>query len=336
LHAWGDAFPAAYRDDFDAAETMADLVLLQSLEAEGALAVRLSPRDEQYADLKLYGAGTQPSLSEVLPSLTNMGVTVDDERPYDIQPRGLPRRWIKHFRLRVPPHAIATGAVGDLFEDAFLAVLSGAVEDDGFNRLVILAGLSWREVTLHRAYSRYLRQIGTLYSHTYVSESLAAHPDIARALVELFVTRLDPWLDGQGDTDRLVDQLEAALDAVTALDEDRILRSVMHLVLATLRTNWFQSRRATRRRRGRAEARPDAHPDAPLPARCSRSSCAHLGWRRCTCAPVAPRGGIRWSDRRGLPHRDPRPHEGAAREERGHRPERSQGRFRREAAAGRP
>ena len=102
LHVWGDAFPAAYRDDFDAAETMADLVLLQSLEAEGALAVRLSPRDEQYADLKLYGAGTQPSLSDVLPSLTNMGVTVDDERPYDIQPRGLPRRWIKHFRLRVP------------------------------------------------------------------------------------------------------------------------------------------------------------------------------------------------------------------------------------------
>ncbi len=300
LHVWGDAFPAAYRDDFDAPETMADLVLLQSLEAEGALAVRLSPRDDQYADLKLYGAGTQPSLSDVLPSLTNMGVTVDDERPYDIQPRGLPRRWIKHFRLRVPPHAIATGAVGDLFEDAFLAVLSGAVEDDGFNRLVILAGLSWREVTLLRAYSRYLRQIGTLYSQTYVSEALAAHPDIARALVEMFVTRLDPWLDGQGDTDRLVDQLEAALDAVTALDEDRILRSLMHLVLATLRTNWFQAAPgdppATR---VVFKLDPTRIPDAPLPrplfeifVYAPRFEALHLRAGR------VARGGIRWSDRR--------------------------------------
>ena len=148
LHVWGDAFPAAYRDDFDATETMADLVLLQSLEAEGAARRAPLPRDEQYADLKLYGAGAQPSLSDVLPEPHQHGCHRRRRTPVRHPTRGLPRRWIKHFRLRVPPHAIATGAVGDLFEDAFLAVLSGAVEDDGFNRLVLLAGLSWREVTL--------------------------------------------------------------------------------------------------------------------------------------------------------------------------------------------
>src|SRR5262249_9375014 len=195
----------------------------------------------QGADLKLYGTGDQPALSTVLPRLTNMGVVVDDERPYDIEPRGLAPRWIKHFRLRVPAHSIATGAVGALFEEASRRRRSGGSEDDGMNRLVLGAGLSWREVSLLRAYSRYYRQLGSFYSQQYVEEALAAHPDIARALIELFVERLDPWLDGQGDTDRLTDQLEAALDAVTALDEDRILRSLMHFVLATTRTNWFQS-----------------------------------------------------------------------------------------------
>ena len=91
-----------------------------------------------------------------------------------------------------------------------------------------------------RAYSRYLRQLGTLYSQSYIEDTLAAHPDIARGLVECFVTRLDPWLNGQEDTDRLVDQIEAAIERVETLDEDRILRSLLHLVLATLRTNWFQ------------------------------------------------------------------------------------------------
>ena len=133
-----------------------------------------------------------------------------------------------------------------------------------------------------------------------MSEALAAHPDIARALVELFVTRLDPWLDGQGDTDRLVDQLEAALDAVTALDEDRILRSLMHLVLATLRTNWFQAAPGDPPpTRVVLKLDPTRIPDAPLPrplfeifVYAPRFEALHLRAGR------VARGGIRWSDRR--------------------------------------
>jgi glutamate dehydrogenase len=300
LHTWADAFPGAYHDDFDAREALADLVLLPNLEVDAPLAVRLSARDDQHADLKLYGAGAQPSLSAVLPSLTNMGVVVEDERPYDIEPKGLPRRWIKHFRLEVPPHAMATASVGQLFEDALLAVVGNATEDDGFNRLVLVAGLSWREASLLRAYSRYLRQIGTLYSQSYVEDALATHPDIARAIVELFVARLDPYHEGQGETDRLVDQLRAALDAVTSLDEDRILRSLMHLVLATLRTNWFRSAEdGAPLQRLVLKLDTAAIPDAPLPrpmfeifVYTPRFEAAHLRGGR------VARGGIRWSDRR--------------------------------------
>jgi glutamate dehydrogenase len=301
LRAWGDAFPAAYRDAFDAHEAVADLAVLQDLDDNHPLAARLSPRDTEHADLKLYGCGSQPSLSDVLPSLTNMGVIVDDEQPYDIVPGGAQQQWIKHVRLRVPDDAIGPGSVGDLFEAAFLQVLRRRTEDDSFNRLVLFAGMSWREVTLLRAYSRYLRQVGTLYRQSYIADALATHAGIARSLVELFVARLDPYLDGQGDTDRLVDQLEAALDAVTTLDEDRILRSLMHLVLATLRTNWFQTTPEDDAPRSRIVVKldPTRIPDAPLPrplyeifVYSPRLEAVHLRAGR------VARGGIRWSDRR--------------------------------------
>ncbi|MGQ0825038.1 MAG: NAD-glutamate dehydrogenase [Actinomycetota bacterium] len=302
LRRWGDAFAAAYRDDFTGADVLADLGPLERVDNYDPLAVRLVSADG-CLELKLYGAGDQPALSDVLPRLTNMGALVEDERPYDVTPKGLGPRWIKHFRLRTSDAAISTTSVQRLFEDAFLAVLRGETEDDGFNRLVLGAGLSWREVSLLRAYSRYLRQIGTLYSQTYIEDALVAHPDLARALVELFVGRLDPWaaISGEApDIDRLVDEFNLALDAVTSLDEDRILRALLHLVLATLRTNWFQTDEGGATRACLAfKLDPSRIPDMPLPrplydvfVYSPRVEGVHLR------AGKVARGGIRWSDRR--------------------------------------
>ncbi|HWS45587.1 MAG TPA: NAD-glutamate dehydrogenase domain-containing protein, partial [Acidimicrobiia bacterium] len=164
---------------------------------------------------------------------------------------------------------------------------------------------AWREIEVLRAYCRYLRQTGTLFSQTYIESALAGHPDIARRLVELFVARLDPWAASTGsidtdETSRLADDIRMQLDAVTSLDEDRILRALLHLVLATLRTNWF--------RRDDAGATPACLalkldpaqiPDLPLPrpmfeifVYSPRVEGVHLRSGR------VARGGIRWSDRR--------------------------------------
>src|SRR5262249_54957326 len=178
-------------------------------------------------------------------------------------------------------------------------------EDDGFNRLVLTAGLSWREVALLRAYCRYLRQTGTLFSQNYMEDALYAHSDVARQLVELFVLRLDPRTGGarreRGARDRLADEIRGELDAVKSLDEDRILRALLHLVLATLRTNWFQDGSGAD---GHPECLalkldPAAIPDLPLPrpvyeifVASPRVEGVHLR------AGKVARGGIRWSDRR--------------------------------------
>ena len=306
LRVWADAFPPAYRDDFDASEALADFPLLEPLGAARPLAARLTIGVD-HLDLKLYGVGEQPSLSEVLPRLSNMGVVVDDEHPYEITPRGLDPRWMKWFRLCAPDGTMIDPAALRLFEEAFLAVVDGRTEDDAFNRLVLTAGLAWREVALLRAYGRYLRQTGTRFSQTYIAGALSGHTEIARRLVELFVTRLDPWVaesdaSGDGDAgDRLADEIRADLDAVTSLDEDRILRALLHLVLATLRTNWFQDSDSSGNPPPCVALKldPSAIPDLPLPrplyeifVYSPRVEGVHLR------AGKVARGGIRWSDRR--------------------------------------
>jgi glutamate dehydrogenase len=238
---WGDAFPGAYQDDFGAAHAVADLAQLLRLGEDKPIGVRLVAKGDAL-DLKLYGLGAQPSLSDVLPRLAHFGVIVDDEHPYTITPEDRPVQWIKWFRLRPPTGMPIDTAALRLFEDAFLTVVDGRAEDDGFNQLVLGAGLAWREVALLRAYCKYLRQTGTLFSQRYIETTLAAHCHIARRLVELFVARFDPWAvstSGGDDPDHLTETINEELDAVMSLDEDRILRSLLHLVLATLRTNWF-------------------------------------------------------------------------------------------------
>ncbi|MDQ1512053.1 MAG: glutamate dehydrogenase, partial [Actinomycetota bacterium] len=282
---------------------LSELAALGTADAP-ARAVRLAAKDD-YLDLKLYGLGAQPSLSDVLPRLTNMGVTVDDERPYTVTPEGLEPRWIKHFRLRAPVD-VPAGAY-DHFEETFLAVLDGEAEDDAFNRLVLRAGLSWREVALLRAYGRYFRQVGTPFSQTYIANTLAAHPLLSCRLIGLFGARLDPARIHKGagraenaGTDAIVAEIAEEIDAVTSLDEDRILRALLHLVLATLRTNWYQTGDDGRPRPCVVlKLDPAQVPDLPLPrpmfelfVYSPRVEGLHLRAGR------VARGGIRWSDRR--------------------------------------
>ena len=300
MRVWTEAFPAAYQSDFNAPEALADLVQLERLDADTPLAVRLAldPESPGALDLKLYGIGAQPSLSDVLPRLANLGVVVNDEHPYEITPAGTDQRWIKWFRVRPPAGQSFEPSSFGLVEDAFLAVVDGRAEDDGFNRLVLGAGLAWREVALLRAYCRYLRQTGTLFSQRYLEDTLAAHAPIARRLVGLFNVRFDPWAtepsaDAAG---RLTEEIRRQLDAVTGLDEDRILRSLLHLVCATLRTNWFQDPEPAC---VALKFDPTQIPDLPLPrplyeifVYSPRVEGVHLRAGR------VARGGIRWSDRR--------------------------------------
>ncbi|MEA3217443.1 MAG: glutamate dehydrogenase [Acidimicrobiia bacterium] len=303
---YAEGFPASYRDDFSARAAVADIRRIETLAPDNDLGMSLYHPLEAGPDFlrfKLFRCGDAIPVSDVLPVLENMGVRVVDERPYHLKPLGRPPLWIYDFGLRSEADgALETDQVKEIFQDAFARVWRGEAENDGFNRLVLRSRLTWREVTILRAYSKFLRQAGTTFSQTYMEETLARHPDIARALVDLFHARFRPAARTDLDerSRQLVAEIEAALDGVTSLDEDRILRNFLQLTMGTLRTNYFRTGADGEPRPYLSlKLDPALCPDLPLPrplfeifVYSPAVEGVHLRGGK------VARGGIRWSDRR--------------------------------------
>lgn len=302
---YAHAFPDGYRADFTPRAAVADLQHLERLNGEDFCLslyepVGAAPDERRF---KIYRTGAPVSLSAVLPVLQRLGVEVIDERPYEMRRADGTRAWIYDFGLRIDP---SLGDLGDdareRFQDAFTATWTGQAENDGFNSLVLRAGLTWRQAMVLRAYAKYLRQAGTAFSQDYMEDTLRNNVHTTRLLVNLFQARLSPDHQRAGSelTDALLEEVDAALEQVASLDEDRILRSFLTLIKATLRTNYFQ-----RADGGKPHAYvsmkfdPQAIPDLPAPRPAyeiwvysPRVEGVHLRFGK------VARGGLRWSDRR--------------------------------------
>ncbi|MBE7940626.1 MULTISPECIES: NAD-glutamate dehydrogenase [Ramlibacter] len=245
---WGAAFPASYRERFDARAAVPDVGKLDALDAAQPLGLALYARDPARPGalgLKVYRRGQPLVLSDSLPLLEAMGARVIAESSWQVQnPQAgdASALWIHDFELEAALSGeVAPDALAALFEDGFARVLRGEVEGDDFNRLVLLAALPAQEVVVLRAYARYLRQIGFPQSQATIAATLAAHPRIARMLVSLFRLRFDP---AQHDAEAAAAQVRAiaqALDKVENLNEDKVLRQLLALVQATLRTNFWRT-----------------------------------------------------------------------------------------------
>jgi glutamate dehydrogenase len=238
----GANIPENYKADVTAADAVDDLLtMLELRESATEFAVRLVEHAERWT-LVVYRSGTPITLSDVLPQLQHMGLEVVDEHPYQFRGNSsVGSFWIYEFGLR-PPAATASGGLRELFEDALTALWLGQTEDDGFNALVLTAGLTWREVTLLRAYAKYLRQGGMRFSEDYMRRVLRGNAAITRLLIRLFESRFDPGMQ-QGAAERceaITEELRGQLDEVTSLDADRILRSYLALIEATLRTSYYK------------------------------------------------------------------------------------------------
>ncbi len=301
---YGDAFPAAYRADWVPRSALADIARIEELEEPDDLSVRLyRPLEAPQGALraKVFRAGTPLALSDLLPLFENMGVQVADERPYPINPRDRESIWIYDFGLTYAGNdELETDRVRDAFQDAFIHTWRGDTENDGYNRLILGAGLNWREGTVLRAIGRYLRQAGTTFSDRYVEQALVNHPEVARLLVDLVLARFDPEAADAEAADGLVERIEEQIDAVESLDQDRILRSFLGVVRAMLRTNFFQRDADGERKRYLSfKLDPEELPWLPLPrprfeifVYSPSTEGVHLRGGK------VARGGIRWSDRR--------------------------------------
>jgi glutamate dehydrogenase len=299
---YADSFPEGYKEDFPARTASADLGRLEAIEGDEGIDLSIyEPLDagRGEARLKVYRIGPPLSLSAVLPMLSSMGVEVIDERPYELE--NLSRRsHIYEFGLRYGHTLPAESRV--LFQDALKAIWGGHNEIDGFNALVLGAGITWRQATVLRAYAKYMRQGGTPFAQDYIEEALRNNVDITRLLVRLFEARFQP-----GDeearifaVDEIRDRIARALDDVASLDHDRILRSYLTNISATLRTNYFQSDAGGGSKPYISfKLEPSAIPELPEPrpkyeifVYSPRVEGVHLRFG------AVARGGLRWSDRR--------------------------------------
>lgn len=317
LQRYADSFPAGYREDYPARTAVRDIELIEETQSKASgLAMSLYRPIEagrRAFRFKVYRVGEPIALSHSLPMLEHLGVRVDEERPYRIEPTGAPHAWIHDFGLELADDVeFDIDRVKALFENAFASVWTGEVENDDFNRLVLRAQLGARDVTIMRAYAKYLRQVGSTFSDAYIERALTGNPAIARKLLELFLVRFDPAIDPEPGVahanrdvrdklaERVLSEIEAALDKVPNLDEDRILRQFLGVINATVRTNHFRKDADGRPRPylsfkldpSKVPGLPEPRPMFEIWVYAPRVEGVHLRGGR------VARGGLRWSDRR--------------------------------------
>ncbi|QIB52533.1 NAD-glutamate dehydrogenase [Pseudomonas sp. OIL-1] len=302
---FSESFPAGYSERFTTASAVVDLKHLLNLSEENPLGMSFyQPLRQKQGVLhcKLYHLHEPLPLSDVMPILENLGLRVMGEFPFRIAGANGPVYWIHDFEFTYAlDSAQDIQEVNELFRDAFINIWRGHAENDGFNRLVLLASMSWRDVALLRTYGRYIKQIRMGFELPYLANTLVAHSTIARELVRLFKTRF--YLARKSSAAELEERLEQAiinaLDGVAVLNEDRILRRYLDLIKATLRTNFYQGdENGDPKDYISIKLDPQRVPELPLPrpmfeiyVYSPRFEGVHLRGGK------VARGGLRWSDR---------------------------------------
>ncbi len=304
LERYADGMPTSYCEQTPPEAAVVDLGRIEQVRAGGGLGLALFRPLEGAAGrlrLKLFQAGAPRPLSDMLPLLEHMDLGVITDVPFELRADDGAVIWLHVFELAVRGGSVAlSGETRDRFHDAFLRVWAGEIEDDRFNRLVLRAELGWREIGLLRAVARYLRQAGVQFGADQMADALAEQPEIARRLVALFSARLAPERRDDAAAERQAAAIRRAIDAVQSPDEDRILRRMLNVVEATLRTNHFQPGAdgapkpwlALKLDSQALDGLPLPRPWVELFVYSPRVEAVHLRGGR------VARGGVRWSDRR--------------------------------------
>ncbi|OPX05542.1 NAD-glutamate dehydrogenase [Mycobacterium sp. AT1] len=295
-------FPPAYQAENTATTAARDLRRIENLTpTDQPWSLHLTQHAEraQEARLKIYTLGSPVELSDILPVLASFGLDVTEERAYELL--GLnPAAFVYDFTLRVSASVDPSSL--RLLEAAIVAVRNDSSEADGFNRLVLRAGVSWRQISILRAYAKYMRQIGSPFAPDSIEDTLNRNADVARMLISAFEAKFDPTIPTGQRAARVTEAMASvskAIDAVDSLDHDRILRSYATMIDATDRTNHYKATSGATSRCLALKVRPTAIPDTPAPrplfevfVHSPRVEGVHMRFG------LIARGGLRWSDRR--------------------------------------
>ncbi len=246
---YSQSFPDSFKDSYHFGGAFCDIVKMEEAIKKNELTLdlyQLEEDEDNSYQLKLYSSEGQVTLSEILPMIENMGFNAVDELTFFVEPKNCDTGiWIHHFRLKVNQNLMHydLSQFKDEFETALFRIWHKEIEDDTLNKLIIRAGMGWRDIVLIRAYGRYIAQTDFPYSQEYTANSIAGNPLLSGLIVELFKARFRTDIKNTS-RDKIVEDIQQAITKelikVTNVAEDRIIRQFKDTIMATLRTNFFQ------------------------------------------------------------------------------------------------
>ncbi len=250
-----EAFPITYQDSYPSKKAVEDIIFIEKNIINGdVFSVNLYGNGETLKQkkcdlhIRLFNVNNSISLADIFPIMANLGLRVLGEQAFEIHLEGR-KVWIHDFSVKIlkcEGKDILKNEV--LFEECLKGIWNKKIEDDRFNVLVLRATMSWRDVLILRALSKYLHQVRPLFNHEYVQRTLNEHSHIAKNLVKIFHLRLDPL--NQKDITRpnesyflhkIEKKIEKDLEDVKSLEDDRIFRALLNIINNIVRTTYYQT-----------------------------------------------------------------------------------------------
>lgn len=300
---YGQCFSGAYRENYEPQTACEDISQLEEISQDNVLAMKLYQKTDEEKDrlhLKLFQWKKPAALSDILPILENFDLRTHEEHPYQIRLHQNEAIWINDFSLQIRHESFQLEDIQPLFTEALTQVYFGLAANDGFNKLVLGAFLSCRDIIILRAYAKYLHQILFRYTQPHIERTLTKNIALSQDLVRFFKLMHDPaFALPHKELQQLEEEIINRLELIPELDEDTIIRRFLQLIKATLRTNFYQSD-SDGHFKSYVSFKLDSRkiPDLPLPTPMyetfvfsSRFEGIHLRYDK------VARGGLRWSDR---------------------------------------
>src|SRR5690554_2790406 len=305
MRRYANGFPRSYKEEVLSSVAIADIAQLVALDDDhklGMLFYRAQEveNDSNRVKLKLFHKDEPIHLSDVLPMLENFGLRIINESPYQIKTNDGHVFWVLDFFMLHTAGPLNLEDIRDNFQDAFARVWSGDLENDGFNRLVLSAGMSGRHIVILRMFAKYMRQINVTFSQSYIESTFARYPKIAELIIDMFYTKFKPGVKNvEKKLEAINEALQVELNNVASLDDDRIIGRYIDLIKAALRTNFFQNdNEGNEKNYVSIKFLPELIPEMPQPVLkyevfvySPRVEGIHLRGGK------VARGGLRWSDR---------------------------------------
>ena len=292
-----NTFPKEYQYVFSPAEAAKDWKALHDLDTKHHILFNLQQKQNNDYAIKIYSL-EKIILSDILPLIENLGFKALSEQMFTVHLGGK-ARWVCEFALSASCGANCTyDVMKDNIEDALHYMTSGKLENDILCKLIVLAGLNWRQVSVLKAITAYINQIGFAYSRDYVQSILVKHYEFSRLVIQLFEAKFALTYHSDSKVTEIAIALAAVLNEVTNNVEDKVLRMIWETLDAITRTNAYQM--INGHYKSYISFKFDSHkvPDLPLPLPYAEIFVyghdfegVHLRGGK------VARGGIRWSDR---------------------------------------